>query len=75
MTATDETPDIGPDPNMDFGGADPVEFAEDFYVALTIPFSPERMEVVAALARETGVDAIAMTQRLVDEALVARDRA
>jgi hypothetical protein len=64
-----------PDPSDDIDTDDfePVEFAPDFSVELSVPFTPEQLTAISRLAREREIGPSEAAQALVEQALAARD--
>lgn len=68
----DEHDDLGPDTVLDFELAEPVEFAPDFHVALTVPFRGDNLAKLEGLAKELGVTPIEAAEQLIEQGLAAR---
>jgi hypothetical protein len=62
--------DVDRDPTND---VEPVEFASDFCLELSVPFTPEQLTAISNLAREREIGPSEAAQALVEQALAARD--
>lgn len=52
---------------------EPVEFASDFCLELSVSFTPEQLTAISQLAREREIGPSEAAQALVEQALAARD--
>jgi hypothetical protein len=72
MTREEKHDDLGLDPGMDFGDVERVEFAPDFQVALTVPFTAEQLVALERIGAERGIGPIQAVQQLIEEATAER---
>jgi hypothetical protein len=63
------------DHTADLDEVESVEFASDFQLELSVPFTPEQVTAISEVAQERDISPSEAAQFLVEQALAARDSA